>query len=158
MYRLIAVFPNYQIEYFDWNEQVPCLIMLPGNKEDSALIISTSSHNVQLSGELDDFVAATMQRSLDRLRDDIVSIDVFMKDVNGPRGGVDKHVVARIHLRNRINLIVEATDENLRRAIQKSAGRAKRAVTRRLKKSQGFARRRLSEWLDVRGMSSGIRA
>ena len=134
------------------------IIMGPGNKEDSALIISTSSHNVRLSGELDDFVAAAMYKRLDRLRDDIVSIDVFMKDVNGPRGGIDKHVVARIHLRNRANLIVEATDESLHRAVRNCAGRAKRAVKRRLEKSQGFARRRLNDWLDARGLSSEARA
>ena len=59
------------------------------------MIISTSSHNILLFNELDDFVVDTMTRTLERLADDVLSVDVFLKDINGPKGGVDKQVIVR---------------------------------------------------------------
>ena len=100
------------------------------------MIISTSSHNILLFNELDDFVVDTMTKTLERLADGVLSVDVFLKDVNGPKGGVDKQVIVRAHLRNRQQLAVETIDENLYAAIKSGAKRMKRAVRRSLEKSR----------------------
>ena len=110
------------------------------------MIISTSSHNILLFNELDDFVVDTMTKTLERLADDVLSVDVFLKDINGPKGGVDKQVIVRAHLRNRQQLAIETVDENLYAAIKSGAKRMKRAVRRSLEKSRriekhGIARR-----------------
>ena len=118
------------------------------------MIISTSSHNILLSGDLDEYVAQTMHNSLDRLSEDILSIDVFMKDVNGPKGGIDKQVVIRIHLRNRRQLVVETLGDNLRSALRRGAKRAKRAVRRSLDKSRRVERQRMTAQLGNRGFPS----
>ena len=104
------------------------------------MIISTSSHNILLFNELDDFVVDTMTKTLERLADDVLSVDVFLKDVNGPKGGVDKQVIVRAHLRNRQQLAVETVDENLYAAIKSGAKRMKRAVRRSLEKSRRIER------------------
>lgn len=122
------------------------------------MIISTSSHTILLSSELDQFVAATMQRALERLSEDILSIDVFLKDVNGPKGGVDKQVIVRLHLSNRQHLTIETEGESLYATVRRSAKRAKRAVRRSIGKSRQFEKLRLHERLDPRGLSSGARA
>ena len=122
------------------------------------MIISTSSHNILLSGELDRFVGATMQRALGRFSEDILSIDVFLKDVNGPKGGVDKQVIVRLHLSNRRQLTIETEGENLYAAVRRSARRAKRAVRRSLGKSRHFEKLRLHKRLDPGGLSSGASA
>ena len=118
------------------------------------MIISTSSHNILLSGDLDEYVAQTMHNSLDRLSEDILSIDVFMKDVNGPKGGIDKQVVIRIHLRNRRQLVVDTLGDDLRSALRRGAKRAKRAVRRSLDKSRRVERLRVTTQLGNRGFPS----
>lgn len=122
------------------------------------MIISTSSHNILLTRELDEFVAGTLNNGLDRLSDDILSVDVFLKDINGPKGGVDKQVVMRLHLRNRRQLVIETVDANLHAAIRRGAKRAKRAVRRSLRKSRRFEKFSVLKRLDDRRLSSGMRA
>jgi len=112
------------------------------------MIISTSSHNIQLSRELDEFVASTMRGALERLADDVVSVDVFLQDLNGPKGGVDKQAVIRVHLRQRREIAVETVHEHLGAAIRVGAKRAKRAVRRSLRKARRIEKFRISRRLD----------
>ena len=112
------------------------------------MIISTSSHNIQLSPELDEFVTATMRGALERLSDDVVSVDVFLKDLNGPKGGIDKAAMIRIHLRQRREVAIETVHENLGAAIRVGAKRAKRAVRRSLRKARRIEKFRINRRLD----------
>ena len=120
------------------------------------MIISTSSHNIQLSRELDDFVTTTMRGSLKRLADDVVSVDVFLKDLNGPKGGIDKQAVIRVHLRQRRDIAIETVHENLGAAIRIGAKRAKRAVRRSLRKARRIEKFRINRRLD--GVPSSLNA
>lgn len=120
------------------------------------MIISTSSQNIQLTRELDEFVTATMRGAFERLADDIVSVDVFLKDLNGPKGGVDQAAVIRIHMRQRRDIAVETVHENLGAAIRIGAKRAKRAVRRSLRKARRIERFRINRRLD--GLPSGLNA
>ena len=117
------------------------------------MIISTSSHNIQLSRELDEFVNSTLRNSLERLADDVVSVDVFLQDLNGPKGGVDKQAVIRIHLRGRREVAIETVHENLAAAIRVGAKRAKRAVRRSLRKARRIERFRISRRLNAQPSS-----
>lgn len=122
------------------------------------MIISTSSHNILLSSELDAFVSTTMHQALDRHGEDVLSIDVFLKDVNGPKGGVDKQVIVRLHLRNRRQLAIETLDENLYAAVRRSAKRAKTAVRRSLRKSRRIEKFRMHKRFDSGRLASGVNA
>ena len=122
------------------------------------MIISTSSHNILLSRELDEFVIGAMRAALERLADDVHSIDVFLKDVNGPKGGVDKQVIVRAHLRNRHQVIIETAGENLYAAVRRSAKRTKKAVRRSLAKSGQFEKLRVHDRLGAHNLPPGLRA
>ena len=52
--------------------------------------ITTTAQNFETSVPLDAFVRSQLRNVLGRMETDIIAIDVFMKDVNGPKGGVDK--------------------------------------------------------------------
>ena len=118
------------------------------------MMISTSSHNIQLTPELDQFVGATLRGSLERLADDVVSVDVFLQDLNGPKGGVDKQVLIRIHLRQRREIAIETVHENMGAAIRIGAKRAKRAVRRSIRKARRIERFRISRRLG--GLASSL--
>ena len=122
------------------------------------MIISTSSHNIQLSRELDEFVIGTMRAALERLADDVHSIDVFLKDVNGPKGGVDKQVIVRAHLRNRHQVVIETAGENLYAAVRRSARRTKKAMRRSLAKSGQFEKLRVHDRLAAYDLPPGLNA
>ena len=111
------------------------------------MIVSTSSHTIQLSKELNDFVTATISDALGRFADDVVSVDVFLKDLNGPKGGLDKQALFRIHLRQRRQVFTETVHENLRGAIRQGAKRAKRSVRRNLSKARRIEKVRMQNRL-----------
>jgi putative sigma-54 modulation protein len=120
------------------------------------MIVSTSSHNVQLHPGIHEFVEHAIQDALSRFDNEVVSVDVFLKDVNGPKGGPDKQVIIRTHLRQRRPLITETVHDNLRAAIRISARRAKRAVRRSLRKARRIEKVRMQN--RFHGLAAGIDA
>ena len=107
--------------------------------------ITTATQGFELNSAIDAFVRNRLHVALKRLCVHVVAIDVFAKDTNGPKGGIDKQVLIRVHLPNRQVLVVDTTHENLYAAIEKGAKRTKRAVRRSLRKSRQIEKRRLSE-------------
>lgn len=98
--------------------------------EDSALIISTSSHSVLLTSDLHGFVDDAMQSSLAGHAEQVLSMDVRISDANALLGGSDKQVVVRIHLRDGQQLVVKSQAVDLDAAIARSAELAARVVRR----------------------------
>ncbi len=100
--------------------------------------ISSRAQGFELSSAIDTFVRNEIRSSLERFTEDVISVDVFMKDTNGPKGGVDKQVVLRIQLRGRQQITLQTTREDLYAAVRISVKRAKRAVRRSVRKSRRF--------------------
>ena len=99
----------------------------------------------QLSNAIEAFVRNRLYAALQRLSVNVVGIDVFAKDINGPKGGIDKEVLIRVHLRNRQTLTVDTVHENLYAAIEKGAKRTKRAVRRHVCKARHIEKQRLRD-------------
>jgi len=62
--------------------------------------------------------------------------DVLIKDINGPKGGVDIQSLIRVRLRNRQVIALGTAHESLYVAVKKGSKQTKRAVRRHLQKSQ----------------------
>ncbi len=92
-----------------------------------------------------------LTRALGSFRDSIVDIDVYLKDLNGPKGGVDKAVLVRVGLTTQQTIAIETVNENLHAAIILSARRARRAVRRTLAKQRRVERVKFRDL----GMSAG---
>jgi ribosome-associated translation inhibitor RaiA len=88
-------------------------------------------------------------RALGHFGNAVVHVDAFLKDVNGPKGGIDKQALLRVRLRNRPPVVVEAVHHDLYTAIDLSARRLRRVVKRELGKHARPARARP-------GMSQGL--
>ncbi len=97
--------------------------------------INVSAHGLRLDPDTDGFVRAQVLSALQRFEDQVVAVDVFLKDLNGPKGGIDKQVLVRICLRNRQLVATEIARTRLRAAVVVSVRKAKRAVRRSVKKS-----------------------
>ncbi|MDJ0710779.1 MAG: HPF/RaiA family ribosome-associated protein [Woeseiaceae bacterium] len=100
--------------------------------------VSCRAQGFELSSAIDMFVRKEVHSTLDHFSEEIVSVDVFMKDTNGPKGGVDKQVLMRIQIRGRQQITMQTIREDLYAAIRISTKRAKRAVRRSLRKARRF--------------------
>lgn len=79
-------------------------------------------------------------KALERFADELVDVDVFLKDINGPKGGNDKLALARVRLRFRPPVMVETSRDDLYVAIDQTARRMRRAVKRSLRRNQQLLR------------------
>ena len=71
--------------------------------------------------------------ALSRFEPRIASIDVRLRDINGPRGGIDQQCRLVVRLRGRYaSVVVEDQDVNLESAVSRGAERAARGVARAL--------------------------
>ena len=109
--------------------------------------ITTRAQDFDMSSAIDQFARDQVRTVLGRLSDHIVAVDVFMKDLNGPKGGIDKQALIRVRLRNRHVLALETEHENLYAAIRKCAKRTKRAVRRYMRKSRYIQKQRIRDRL-----------
>jgi ribosome-associated translation inhibitor RaiA len=98
--------------------------------------LAVRTQGLEPSGTIDAFTREQIHGSMKRLSDEILSVDVFVKDTNGPKGGIDKQVVLRIRLRGGQQLALQALREDLFAAISVAAKRARRAVRRHLGKTR----------------------
>ena len=109
--------------------------------------ITSRTQGFELSSAIDAFVTEELGLTLQRYSEEIVSVNVFMKDINGPKGGVDKQVVLRIQMRGRQQITLQTARDSLYAAIRISAKRAKRAVRRSVRKSRRFEKLSVSRLL-----------
>ncbi len=99
----------------------------------------------ELTRAINDFTCSQLDSALRPYSDMVVSVDVFMKDINGPKGGIDKQVLVRTRLRSSQVIAVECTRANLYSAIAATTLRSKRSVRRALRKLRRLEKRRLRE-------------
>jgi len=85
-----------------------------------------------------------MQNTISRYSDEIIGVDVFLKDLNGPKGGHDKQAIVRLHLRHNAPVAVSTTYDDLYKAIDASARRARRTVRRSVKRRRRIERKTMS--------------
>lgn len=119
--------------------------------------ITTRAQNFELTTAIDQFARDHLQAALGRIDEDIVAVDVFMKDANGPRGGVDKQVLIRVRMRNRQQIALVTLHEDMYAAIRRGIKRTKRAVRRQIRKSRHFEKRRLQDFVSDTGMVAAPR-
>jgi len=98
--------------------------------------LAVRTQGLEPSGTIDAFARNQIHGSMKRFSDEILSVDVFVKDTNGPKGGIDKQVVLRIRLRGGQQLALQAVREDLFAAIRVAAKRARQAVRRQLGKTR----------------------
>lgn len=120
--------------------------------------IITRANDFPLTGAIDDYVKGELRSAFQTLDAAIVSIDVSMKDANGPKGGVDKQVLICVRLRNHKQVALETAHENLYAAIKTGVKRTRRTVQRTLRKSRRVDRQTLRELLDDEPLTAAPRA
>ena len=69
--------------------------------------------------------------ALDRFRHRLQQVQLYVEDVNGPRGGIDKQCRCVLHLRQMAPIVIQDQDENMIALIYRVANRASYALSQR---------------------------
>ena len=72
---------------------------------------------------LRNLTAVRLRFALRRMAQKVSTARVSFKDVNGPRGGIDKHAQIQLHLESHGTVIVGATASNWRAALEEALRR-----------------------------------
>lgn len=91
--------------------------------------------------------------ALSRLTQHVREVEVHLRDLNGPRGGVDKRCRVLVHFERGPAVIVEDVDSELGELIDRTIARAARSAHKRV--ALGTLRRRMLPWPARRAWSLG---
>lgn len=95
---------------------------------------------IQMSERLHDHIERRVHFALERFAERIKRVRVQVRDLNGPRGGVDKSCQLVISLVPAATVVLETRGSNIYAAIDCLVGRAATSVVRRLKRTHGRGR------------------
>jgi ribosome hibernation promoting factor len=109
---------------------------------------SVSGDRVKVTTALREYIDRRLYFALGRFGPAIDHVSVRVGDVNGPRGGVDKHcqIVVKLRASGSNPIAVDDNDEDLRAAVAQASNRAGRTVARaieRKRRKRAYQRRRL---------------
>ena len=107
--------------------------------------IYIQTHGFELTAEIDAHVRKQLTRNLARSEQNIIAVDVYLGDVNGPKGGADKKALVCVQLTSRLAVKLEAVHTDLYAAIALASRKAKRAVKRTLRKHNRIEKAELRE-------------
>lgn len=115
--------------------------------------ITTRAQGFETTNAIELFVREQVHASLQRFGEEIMAVDVFLKDANGPKGCIDKQALIRVRLRNRQVVALQTAHENLYAAIKKGSKRTRQAVRRHLRRSRRVKKQRMRDRLVDAGIA-----
>jgi putative sigma-54 modulation protein len=96
------------------------------------MLINIQSRHFSLSEAISRYVKSKVHTMLGRYETKIISINVSLFDVNGPKGGEDKCCKIIVKINGTGSIVVQETAEDLYDAINSSSRRVRRAIKRQL--------------------------
>ncbi len=103
--------------------------------------VEIRSRGMDIGERLRDYSIRRVRFALGRYGTRIVRAVVFLTDLNGPRGGIDKQCRILLRLRPGREVTVEASDADLLAAVDRAADRARHALSRDIQRRQHRNRR-----------------
>lgn len=94
------------------------------------------SRDFELTPAIEARVLRQVERSLQSFERELTSVEAYLSDINGPRGGADKKVLMRTALPGLPPVSVSTEHADLYVAIGRTAKRLRRAVKRSITKNQ----------------------
>lgn len=115
--------------------------------------IRLQTQGFDLTPAIDAHVRKELAQNFLNIRDGITAVDVFLSDINGPRGGEDKKALVRIQLASRLVVSIEKVHADLYIAMSKAARCASHTVKRKLRKQKRIQKTTLRK---LRHFPSGL--
>jgi ribosome-associated translation inhibitor RaiA len=96
------------------------------------------SHRMVFADALQSFARERLNAALRRFRRYVEGVTVYIRDVNGPRGGTDKRVRMIVRLRPSGSIVITEQESNVLAAIAGAARRAAHATKRQLRRRRSL--------------------
>ena len=77
-------------------------------------------------------IKGVIESAVDRFQDRIRGINVFIEDVNGPRGGIDKQCRCVLRVNKMSPIVIQDKDENLENMMFRVANRVAYAMSQKI--------------------------
>ncbi len=107
--------------------------------------IYLQTQGFDLTPAIETHVRKQLGRNLAGSEDDIIAVDVFLSDINGPKGGVDKKALVCVQLVSRLAVRFEALHDDLYRAVSVASRKARHSVKRTLRRHKRLEKRELRQ-------------
>lgn len=91
-----------------------------------------AAEGTERSDALDDHIRSKLGRLERQFGDRLTRLEIFLKDINGGKGGVDKSCTMEAHAAGLEAVAVEATDTDLYKAARDAAGKLEKAIEHRV--------------------------
>lgn len=102
----------------------------------------TINNKQQISSLAINRTKAKIEMLFAKFKDEITSIDLSIRDVNGPRGGLDKKCQIVVKLRRMEAIVATHDDAVLSKAISRAINKAHRATKRKVRRRSVVGSRR----------------
>lgn len=102
------------------------------------------SNGIEVDTLLREHIERRTLLSLSRLSERISRIEIYLSDLNGPRGGVDKYCKIEVHLTNLPAAVLDDLDSDVQRLIDRGLARITRLIAKRLERSRELQKLRFS--------------
>lgn len=102
--------------------------------------VTIHAKGVALTSQLRQYIRGRLRVALGRVGAGLERVDVFLEDLNGPRGGVDKRCAVEIAGGGGVQ-VFEQRDADVFAAVHVAFDKARTAVARSLARSRGMSRR-----------------
>ena len=103
--------------------------------------IKINARDFTLTPALQQFIDEKVKFALSRYNQRIRVAEITLKDVNGPRGGIDKKCAIKMKLNQFKTLVVEDISDDAYEAIHACCQRAKRRIERHFNRARSQIRR-----------------
>jgi ribosomal subunit interface protein len=107
--------------------------------------IFLQTQGFEITPAIDAHVRRQLARNLAGSEDNIIAVDVFLGDINGPRGGMDKKALVCVKMASRLSVRFEAVHSDLYQSITVAARKAKRSVKRTLRRHKRIEKAELRD-------------
>jgi putative sigma-54 modulation protein len=98
--------------------------------------IKVKARRLALTKSLKAYVKRRLSFALNSRYDNIQQVIVTLTDVNGPKGGEDKHCQVLVKINGQKEVVISEQQADMYSAIDSAAGRTSRTVTRRIERLQ----------------------
>ena len=96
--------------------------------------ITVNNKQKQLSDAAVQLAIEKIDAGFDKFGSSVISIELTAKDINGPRGGVDKECRLLVRLRKMDDVVATVREVSFAKAISQAINRGQRSVTRKIQR------------------------
>ena len=104
--------------------------------------VSVRARGIEWSDELQKLVERSIAFAVDRYSSQVRQVSVYLTDVNGPRGGVDKLCQITADLRRRMPVLILEKGENLLATVNRATRRLSYRIGKTIQRPKAARTRR----------------